>query len=121
MGAPTSGLICGRKDLVRACYLQNWGIGRAMKVGKEGIAGLMVAMESWYGGGEEERLARYRGAGAVLRERLPVEDTCVPHQIVLDLGRPARPVANLLREGDPPLWVHEAEGTRLTLDLRVLG
>ncbi len=32
MGAPTSGMICGRKELIRACYLQNWGIGRAMKV-----------------------------------------------------------------------------------------
>src|SRR5262249_50706550 len=47
IGAPTSGLICGRKNLVRACYLQNWGIGRAMKVGKEGIVGLMAALEVW--------------------------------------------------------------------------
>jgi len=47
LGAPTSGLICGRKSLVRACYLQNWGIGRAMKVGKEGIVGLMAALEAW--------------------------------------------------------------------------
>src|SRR5262249_39395579 len=49
MGALTSGLICGRKALIRACYLQNWGIGRAMKVGKEGIAGLIAAIERWYG------------------------------------------------------------------------
>ncbi|MCB1019187.1 MAG: aminotransferase class V-fold PLP-dependent enzyme, partial [Acidobacteria bacterium] len=39
MGAPTSGMICGKLDLVRACYLQNYGVGRAMKVGKEGVAG----------------------------------------------------------------------------------
>src|SRR5207249_9411219 len=53
MGAPTSGLLCGHKDLIRACYLQNWGIGRAMKVGKEGIAGLIAAVERWYGRGLE--------------------------------------------------------------------
>ena len=49
MGAPTSGLLCGKLELVRACYLQNYGIGRAMKVGKEGIVGCMAAVEAWYG------------------------------------------------------------------------
>jgi len=49
MGAPTSGVLCGHKALIRACYLQNWGIGRAMKVGKEGIAGLIAAIVRWYG------------------------------------------------------------------------
>jgi D-glucosaminate-6-phosphate ammonia-lyase len=36
-----------QKDLVRAAYLQNRGIGRGMKVGKESIAGVMVALEAW--------------------------------------------------------------------------
>jgi len=47
IGAPTSGLICGRKNLIESCYLQNKGISRAMKVGKEGIYGLMVALKRW--------------------------------------------------------------------------
>lgn len=47
IGAPTSGLICGRKDLTEACYLQNKGIGRAMKASKEGIYGLMIALRKW--------------------------------------------------------------------------
>jgi L-seryl-tRNA(Ser) seleniumtransferase len=41
----TAGLVCGRADLVRATYAQNRGIGRGMKVGKEGILGLMAALE----------------------------------------------------------------------------
>lgn len=47
LGGPTAGIVAGRKDLVRAAYLQNRGIGRPMKVGKEGIAGTMAALEAW--------------------------------------------------------------------------
>jgi D-glucosaminate-6-phosphate ammonia-lyase len=47
LGGPTSGIIAGRKHLVRAAYLQNRGIGRGMKAGKESIAGLIAALEAW--------------------------------------------------------------------------
>lgn len=43
----TSGIAAGREELVRALYLQNRGIGRTMKVGKEGIIGAMAALERW--------------------------------------------------------------------------
>ena len=41
----TGGIVAGRKDLVDAVYLQNRGIGRAMKAGKEAIVGAMAALE----------------------------------------------------------------------------
>ena len=47
MGGPTAGIIAGRRDLVRAAYLQNIGIGRGMKIGKESMAGAICAMEKW--------------------------------------------------------------------------
>ncbi len=47
LGGPTTGLVAGRKDLIRAGYLQNRGIGRGMKVGKESVAGVMAALEAW--------------------------------------------------------------------------
>jgi len=47
LGGPTSGVVAGRKALIRAGYLQNRGIGRGMKVGKESIAGVMAALEAW--------------------------------------------------------------------------
>ncbi|MBE7182837.1 MAG: aminotransferase class V-fold PLP-dependent enzyme [Methylobacterium mesophilicum] len=47
LGGPTGGIVAGRKDLVRAAYLQNSGIGRGMKVGKEGIVGTIAALEAW--------------------------------------------------------------------------
>src|SRR5262249_58382360 len=47
LGGPTTGIVAGRKDLVRAAYLQTRGIGRGMKVGKESIVGVMSALEAW--------------------------------------------------------------------------
>jgi D-glucosaminate-6-phosphate ammonia-lyase len=47
LGGPTGGIVAGRRDLVRAAFLQNGGIGRGMKVGKEGIAGTIAALEAW--------------------------------------------------------------------------
>lgn len=47
LGGPTAGIIAGRRDLVRAAYLQNIGIGRGMKIGKEGILGTIAALEAW--------------------------------------------------------------------------
>ncbi len=47
LGGPTGGIVAGRRDLVRAAFLQNGGIGRGMKVGKEGIAGAIAALEAW--------------------------------------------------------------------------
>lgn len=48
LSGPTAGIIAGRQDLVKAClYHQYHGIGRAMKVGKEGIVGAMAALLRW--------------------------------------------------------------------------
>jgi len=47
LGGPTSGIVAGRKELVRSAFLQNMGIGRGMKVGKESIYGVMAALEAW--------------------------------------------------------------------------
>ena len=41
----TAGIVAGRKDLVDAVDLQNRGIGRGMKAGKEAIFGAMAALE----------------------------------------------------------------------------
>lgn len=41
----TGGIVVGRRQLVDAVYLQNRGIGRGMKAGKEAIFGVMAALE----------------------------------------------------------------------------
>ena len=127
MGAPTSGIICGRLDLVRACYLQNYGIGRAMKVGKEGIAGCMAAVEAWYSRDVEERQRNWRKLAAILAEKAPLREGAAPHTAICSIpesvGLSARALANRLREGDPPVWVSHADDERreLYLDLRVMS
>lgn len=46
LAGTVSGLVCGRRELIDAVALQNQGIGRPMKVGKEGIFGLLAALDS---------------------------------------------------------------------------
>lgn len=47
IGGPTAGVVAGRRDLVRACYAQQRGIGRPMKAGKEAVVGAIAALERW--------------------------------------------------------------------------
>ena len=45
LSGTTAGIVAGRRDLIAAVALQARGIGRPMKVGKEGIFGAMAALE----------------------------------------------------------------------------
>jgi len=47
LGGLTAGIVAGSKAMIRAAFLQNFGIGRGMKVGKEGMVGTIAALEAW--------------------------------------------------------------------------
>jgi uncharacterized pyridoxal phosphate-dependent enzyme len=50
LGPQSSGLLIGRKDLIKAARLNSaphHGFGRPMKVGKEDVMGLLAAVEMW--------------------------------------------------------------------------
>ncbi|TVX80040.1 DgaE family pyridoxal phosphate-dependent ammonia lyase [Peribacillus simplex] len=47
LSGPTSGFICGKKEWMEACRMQYKGIGRAMKVSKEAMIGLIIALENY--------------------------------------------------------------------------
>ena len=49
LGGPTAGIVAGKSNFIQACYMQNMGIGRVMKVGKENIFGAMSALQAWKG------------------------------------------------------------------------
>ena len=70
LSGPTSGIVTGRKDLVRAAFLQNKGIARAMKVGKESIYGCMAALEAWAERDHAGIRAREQDALALWKSRL---------------------------------------------------
>ena len=84
LGGPTAGIIAGRRDLVRACYAQQRGIGRPMKAGKEAVVGAIAALRCWDGldpasrrQGVEDRVARLlgrvSGIAGVAEARVPDE------------------------------------------------
>jgi L-seryl-tRNA(Ser) seleniumtransferase len=85
----TAGIIAGRRDLVQACLYQEHGIGRPMKVGKEGVVGAIAALEAWL---RDDRDAARRALSARLaraKERLePIAGLNVSiqgHQLKLEI------------------------------------
>lgn len=50
---PSSGLVIGKTKLIEWVRLQSKGIGRAMKIGKENILGLVAAVETYLKDGPE--------------------------------------------------------------------
>jgi D-glucosaminate-6-phosphate ammonia-lyase len=134
LGGPTAGIVAGRKDLVRAAYLQNFGIGRGMKVGKESILGAIAALEAWERRDHAAVRARESSYLELWRERfsgLPgirAEILPDPTQNPLDrlrvhvdpsgAGMSAWDLAAALAAGDPPVIVrdHHAEHGFFDLD-----
>lgn len=134
LGGPTSGIVAGSRDLVRACYLQNRGIGRGMKVGKETIVGVSAALTAWKTRDHEGIRARERAAldtwVAALADRPGVTATIVPDPTDNPLDRlkvsidpeeariTAWNLAQRLAAGDRPVIVrdHEIEHGHFFLD-----
>jgi len=68
----TAGVVAGRRDLVEAVKLQNTGIGRPMKAGKEAVIGLIAAIRAGMGEASEEWRRRERAKVDRILERLSV-------------------------------------------------
>jgi D-glucosaminate-6-phosphate ammonia-lyase len=62
-GPQSTGILAGRKDLIRAAALNNspnQGVGRPAKTSKEEIVGLVTALELFLAEDEEAEMRRYR-------------------------------------------------------------
>lgn len=134
LGGPTAGIVAGREDLVRATFLQNIGIGRGMKVGKEGIVGTIAALKAWQTRDHAAVRARERAfltlwrdglAGrpgiATLIEPDPTDNPLDRLRLIVDpaeAGLTAWDLADRLAAGDPPVIVrdHEVEHGYVYLD-----
>ncbi|WP_062014501.1 aminotransferase class V-fold PLP-dependent enzyme [Aureimonas sp. AU4] len=99
LGGPTGGIVAGRKDLVRAAYMQNNGIGRGMKVGKEGIVGTIAALEAWETRDHDGIRARERAALDLWRDALEPFEGVDP---VVDPDPTHNPLDRLRVHIDPP-------------------
>ena len=98
----TGGIVAGRRDLVDAVYLQNRGIGRSMKAGKEAIIGAMAALE-------------YR-----MQEDIPAWSAEQDHKVQMILDRLAD-VDGLHLSVDPDPSGSPFSRARLTPDSNVTG
>ena len=148
-GPQASGFLCGRKDLIRSAAMQHqdmtlnietwsyrdWiedgliagpphhGIGRGMKVGKEEIVGLIVALRRYVSRDHDAEMAEWQRQVAFVAETLAdqpgvevrVEEASDAHPvpstwIVPDkdnMGKDVYEVILALQAHDPPVCVNE--------------
>ncbi len=139
LGGPTAGIVAGKKSFVRAAFLQNYGIGRPMKVGKEGIAGALIGLKTWMAMDHEaerrrqftilkawqEVLGSYSGISAAI-DPDPTGNPFDRLKVTVDCERAgisALDLVHALEAGDPPIMVraHQLEFGYFIMDPRSLG
>ena len=159
-GPQASGILCGRRELVASAFLQMldmdehfslWeppqplldktelpglprhGIGRALKVSKENIAGLLVALELFATGHYDQQLSEFgswlqdiAGQMSGLPVNCQIDQTghCLP-KLTVQLTTPhasedAFRVCSRLRLGEPPIFVGHGELQQGTLVIQPL-
>src|SRR5919204_785958 len=125
-GPQSTGILAGRRDLVRAVALNaspNQALGRAAKTSKEEIAGLVVALECFMGEDEKAEMKRYTevctriveslvdipGLRAVV-EQDPV-NRVLPHAVIYFtpewIGPSGHAVQVALAQGEPHIYVQQ--------------
>lgn len=135
MASPTAGLVLGTRDFVAAVRAQERGIGRAMKVGKEALLGVLAALDrrstvdrdTW----EALECQRARRVAAAIDKlpglrAVPVPDSVgMPFErvaVTVDpgvVGTDAQGLAARLANGSPSVRVmsHELGDGRLVLEV----
>jgi L-seryl-tRNA(Ser) seleniumtransferase len=88
LGGPTAGVIAGRRDLVRACYAQQRGIGRPMKAGKEAIVGAIAALRRWMALDHAHEGSEVAARAAALVRRLSGIPGVQPAAVADETGNP---------------------------------
>lgn len=88
-GPQASGLILGKKEYIRACDMNccpEYGIGRAMKIDKENICGLVRAIELFSKKDYQKELERWASMSQEMYERLRENPN-----LEVSLGTPSEP------------------------------
>jgi D-glucosaminate-6-phosphate ammonia-lyase len=125
-GPQSTGILAGRRDLVRAAALNaspNQAVARAAKTSKEEIAGLVTALELFLAEDEAAEMKRYRDVCITVAEsladipglRVVVEQDAVnrviPHAVVYFTpeweGPSGRAVQLALAAGQPHVYVQQ--------------
>ena len=133
---PTSGFITGKKDWIHACHLQYLGVGRAMKIGKENIMGLLQALADYREERTEEEIATMKAWAGRLGEKLNTIDGLNASLVQDEAGRAifrtkvkvdaaiagmtAADLVKAMKDSDPAVYIreHYVNTGVLTFDLR---
>jgi L-seryl-tRNA(Ser) seleniumtransferase len=125
-GPQSTGILAGRRDLVRAAALNaspNQALGRASKTSKEEIAGLVTALELFMAEDEQAEMKRYADICAAIVDALsdipglravvehdPV-NRVIPHAVLYFtpewVGPSGHTVQVALAQGDPHIYVQQ--------------
>ena len=130
MGAPHStGFVCGKSDLIEAVSAQSFvsfhydgghAVGRAMKVDRHEIVGVVTAINDWFNMDHEERILEYDARFSTIIDALidiegvKTKRIEIPHyvpyrlQVRLDtnvVGKNAQQIKNELDTCDPRIWL----------------
>jgi seryl-tRNA(Sec) selenium transferase len=126
-GAPNStGVLCGRKDLVQAAALNGFigfeasphrTFGRPMKLDRQEIVAVVVALREWMTMDHQARFESYARrvqrlqdelSGVPRIELIPDGNPTTGLRIVLDeqaTGKNSGEMADILRIGNPSIWL----------------
>ena len=145
-GAPHStGVVAGKKDLVDAVAAQGFiayhydganAFGRAMKLDRQEIVGVVSALDVWFSMNHEDRFMEYDRRMSTIQQGLrgleSVKTKVVDNKrfwattlhVDFDpgtVGKTAQQVADELDAGDPRIWVYlEGDGT-ITMNVHTLN
>jgi D-glucosaminate-6-phosphate ammonia-lyase len=131
-GPQCAGLLLGRQDLVRAAWVNSsphHSFGRAMKVGKEEVMGMLAAVEMWFQRDHEaekkkweswlvhiaDRIQRVAGVSAEIQQPRGLSNRTPSLRIRWDgakLGITGEEVEELLKRGEPRIFVGGAGNRR---------
>lgn len=151
----SSGIVCGKKDLVDAVVAQgfisfhsdgNKAWGRAMKLDRQEIIGVVAALDRWFSMNHEDRIQQYEDRMAVIQKELRgvpgLSSDLISHkrllgttrheanypgislQVVFDpkaIGKTGQQVAAELDAGNPRIWLFVEGDDTLVINTHVLN
>ena len=130
----STGVLCGRKDLVDAAFLNSFigyethltrCVGRPLKLDRQEIVAVVAALGEWFSMDHDARIAEYGHKAQAIQDSLNgvAHITCESTsderalgnglRVILDegaLGKTAGEVAATLLDGDPSICLHGGNG-----------
>jgi len=146
VGAPhSSGFVCGKADLIEAITHQSFvayhydgskAVGRAMKIDRHAIVGLVAGVEDWFTMNHEERILGYESRFQTFENILnnipnvKTERTEIHHYVPYylrvhinskRLGLTANDIKIKLDSGYPRIWVADIDENTIGISIHTLN